>query len=699
MSGSWQFDSRDSAFAVTLRSSPYSTLTTLTIIINLLLVHVVAVVVMYIYDLATTGSVSYSDFLVTTDLVSQVSQTTQLRARLRAVLKENRAGTSSSKDVSGGNDISTSSSSGGGGSGGGGGAEGGGSGTMAVGNASDWLTIVKTIEEYLPHLLAVFNSVQTDDLILRYEPIFSWRTSISTTRFRGPQRVDLPGLHYELASTLITYALTLSNFAAATVAGLGGYERDRSTSAEQRKLKDDRLRWAADTLCRASGILLYLSQELLPKWRDYAGQVDGLPPDLTTEATLALSKVCLAEAQALAIRKLVSPWVGKAVDTVTPGPPLEKGHPSASLLAKLHLSVVEELESAVGLLRTVSDKGKRGKGKKGAEEMGLSANHEHDLARRVSATRDRGGDDEEEDDRDAMRAGGSSGGKGKKLFSKLKLGGSSSNKHTNDTHPSSPHARHSGPHDAAAHITTGGGSGIGGNSFYAAPTSTLDKDLDISSSLLKYLTFSSTFHRATAYKWLAIDKGEHSSSIGPAIAYLSLSHSLLSSSHVQSLASSLSNISISSSSSSSSFLPFKSKTKKAGGIIIDQELATVQHWLQAYRKLNDTVSFQPVPPTSEVTAKVPAGRAALGVKPFQLPVPVWGPGSDGYVGRAGDGGVGLALDQLHLLDSDHPARRNLVAIHTGAGRGEDEEGSAQTGRGGLGTQTNHTAYAGQGAYY
>ncbi len=53
-----------------------------------------------------------------------------------------------------------------------------------------------------------------------------------------------------------------------------------------------------DTLCRASGILLYLSQDFLPKWRDQVGRVDGLPLDLTTEATLALSKVCLAEAQA-----------------------------------------------------------------------------------------------------------------------------------------------------------------------------------------------------------------------------------------------------------------------------------------------------------------------------------------------------------------------------------------------------------------
>ncbi|GAC98026.1 hypothetical protein PHSY_005614 [Pseudozyma hubeiensis SY62] len=529
--------------------------------------------IMYIYDLPTTGTISFSDFLVTTDLVSQVSQTTQLRARLRAVLKENRAGTSSTavKDGSSSSDIRSTSSGGGSKKGDDAFSSVGGASAAAAagGNTSDWLTIVKTIEEYLPHMLAVFNCVQTDDLILRYEPVFSWRTSISGTRFRGPQRVDLSGLYYELASVLLTYALTLSNFAAATVASLGSFERDRSLSSDARKLKDDRLRWAADTLCRSAGILLYLSTDLLPKWSDQVGRVEGLPPDLTTEATLALSKVCLAEAQALAIRKLVSPSVGRAVDTVTPGPPLAKDHPSASLLAKLHLSVVEEMESAVGLLRTVGEKGKVKRGG-GGREMGLSANHEHDLARRVSASRDRRDDDNEDAAVDGKGEGK------KKFFSKFKIG--------KETQP-----KHSGPHDIHP-------------SNLNSSTNHLDPDLDISSNLLRYLSFSTTLHRSMAYKWLAIDHGESSSHFGTAIAYLSLSSSLLSSAPLKDA--SLANIV---SSSSSSLL----KSKKT---FVEQELATVDHWLGSYRKLNDTVAFQPVAGVEEVLAKVPMGRAALGVK-------------------------------------------------------------------------------------
>ncbi|SPO29669.1 uncharacterized protein UTRI_05491 [Ustilago trichophora] len=632
---------------------------------------------MYIYDLPTTGTISFTDFLVTTDLVSQVASTTQLRARLRAVLKENRAGTSSFVSKDDGGDQSSSAS-----------------GTAST---TDWMTIVKTIEEYLPHLLAVFNCVQTDDLILRYEPVFSWRTCVSSTRFRGPQRVDLAGLYYELASTLLTYALTLSNFASTTVSGLGSFERDARLSSEERKSRDDRLRWAADTLCRASGILLYLSQELLPRWRDQVGRVEGLPPDLTTEVTLGLSKVCLAEAQALAIRKLVSPSVGKAVDTVTPGPPLEKGHPSASLLAKLHLSVVEELESAVGLFKTVGEKGKvKGRRKGASGDAGLSANHEHELSRRISATRDHAFDnnDDEEDDDDDDNPGrnandGGVGSKTKGLFSKFKRKEATS-KHQHQHQQS----RISGPHDVSPSPSSFGGGPAGGNSFYAPPSSTtsiaggLDQNLEITSSLLKYLTFSSTFHRAMAYKWLGIDSGESTTSkIGSAIAFLTLSSTLLSSSSVKDLTSTLTNISI----SSSSLLPSsKTKTRQRGDkAVVEQELSTILHWLQSYRKLNDTVSFQPIPSSAEVTSKVPAGRAALGVKEFKLPTPKWGPGSQGYEGRGGGLTGALALDQLHLLDIDHPARKNLVALHQADRDGIDADFQGR----------NVAGYAGQGAYY
>jgi len=62
--------------------------------------------------------------------------------------------------------------------------------------------------------------------------------------------------------------------------------------------------------------------------------------------------MALADAQSLAIRKLLS----KAVfdSTVTPGPPLPKSHPSPALVAKLHLECSSLYGSALSLIRPSS---------------------------------------------------------------------------------------------------------------------------------------------------------------------------------------------------------------------------------------------------------------------------------------------------------------------------------------------------------
>ena len=62
--------------------------------------------------------------------------------------------------------------------------------------------------------------------------------------------------------------------------------------------------------------------------------------------------MALAEAQALAIRKLLSK---SAYDgTVTPGPPLPKSHPPPGLVAKLHLECASLFSSARSLVKTAS---------------------------------------------------------------------------------------------------------------------------------------------------------------------------------------------------------------------------------------------------------------------------------------------------------------------------------------------------------
>ena len=60
--------------------------------------------------------------------------------------------------------------------------------------------------------------------------------------------------------------------------------------------------------------------------------------------------MALAEAQALAIRKLLSKSAND--ETVTPGPPLPKSHPPPGLIAKLHLECATLFSSARSLVKT-----------------------------------------------------------------------------------------------------------------------------------------------------------------------------------------------------------------------------------------------------------------------------------------------------------------------------------------------------------
>lgn len=64
--------------------------------------------------------------------------------------------------------------------------------------------------------------------------------------------------------------------------------------------------------------------------------------------------MCLADANLLAIRRLLSRSLSVAHSTTTPGPPLPPGHPSPSLLAKLHLHVYTLYDEARTLVKTVS---------------------------------------------------------------------------------------------------------------------------------------------------------------------------------------------------------------------------------------------------------------------------------------------------------------------------------------------------------
>ncbi len=61
----------------------------------------------------------------------------------------------------------------------------------------------------------------------------------------------------------------------------------------------------------------------------------------------------MADAHALAVSKLLAPF-HQSITLRPPGPPLPKGHPSPSLLAKLYLHIASLYSSARSLVKTVS---------------------------------------------------------------------------------------------------------------------------------------------------------------------------------------------------------------------------------------------------------------------------------------------------------------------------------------------------------
>ncbi|KAG8692112.1 hypothetical protein FRC09_011452, partial [Ceratobasidium sp. 395] len=154
---------------------------------------------------------------------------------------------------------------------------------------------------------------------------------------------------------LLTTAYALSNLSAASVASLGTYERDRALPDSDRRAKDEKLTFAIKLLCRAAGVFTHVAQVVIPEWSKSPAAGSGArPPDLTKDIVSALAKLALADAQSLTVRKLLTR--SAAESALSPGPPLPKGHPAPSLVAKLTLHTASLYTSARSLADTASRK-------------------------------------------------------------------------------------------------------------------------------------------------------------------------------------------------------------------------------------------------------------------------------------------------------------------------------------------------------
>ncbi|KAG2148665.1 uncharacterized protein EDB93DRAFT_1084822 [Suillus bovinus] len=420
----------------------------------------------YLYELPTTGAISFGDFCIDTTAsnayASHIAEATQARANLRGVLKVSKRTDTDDKD---------------------------------------YLRLIKVLDDYLPYLHGIMTCVISGDIQLKSEPQFSWRTTLSAHLFHKSPRIALTSLHADLAFSLLTYAFALSNFARVTVASLGSYEHDRAISEIERKAKDEKLNFAVTMLCRASGIFTYVSEKVLSDW-DKAGEgASGRPPDLRKEVNAALAKMALADAQTLAIRKFLSK---SAYDnTISPGPPLPRSHPSIPLIYKFHLECMSLYSSARTLAMTP--------------------------------------------------------------------GSSSSNPESN---------------------------------------------AEVCVELRRYLADASAFHAALAHKWLGVDAGESGMQEkgGEAVAWL-----MWAKKELEDLKEGGLGIAVG-----------RDREKRGRKGRAADELESVCVFLKHYKKINDSLTFQPVPKQQELQARIPTGVLAVHARLYTLPSPAFGPGSVQY---------------------------------------------------------------------
>ncbi|KAK7310017.1 hypothetical protein RJT34_07206 [Clitoria ternatea] len=180
---------------------------------------------------------------------------------------------------------------------------------------------IHKIQQYLPLLENLFpyaDGTSTNNRMVQWTAALKirWSSALSTSsffNFMGPKFFQLDSLRFELGMTLFL---------------CGGILRERALEVLSADLVQ-----SATIFRQAAGIYHHLAHDVLPPLQP------ELPPEKPPEALAAVSTImsliCLAEAQAVTIRKAE-----------------EKGT-SSSLLAKLHHGVTLFLEEAIGVFHTV----------------------------------------------------------------------------------------------------------------------------------------------------------------------------------------------------------------------------------------------------------------------------------------------------------------------------------------------------------
>lgn len=217
----------------------------------------------YVFTLPTTGAFFYSSSLKANDQESSLlSQASNHRAQLRDVLK-----------------------------------------TLKRSTEKDILSVIKTIEDYLPFLFTIYaaewrgseGSVERESInrleeglstvvLLQHQKfVVDWRATFLDNIIPGKAfpRLDLDGIEYEVTFVLLTYAYALFNYA-------------HIQSAASQK--------AVELLTKAAGVFAYQNASILSQ--DSANKPSKQCPELYPQFTACLTSMTMGQAQLCALRQL-----------------------------------------------------------------------------------------------------------------------------------------------------------------------------------------------------------------------------------------------------------------------------------------------------------------------------------------------------------------------------------------------------------
>jgi len=176
--------------------------------------------------------------------------------------------------------------------------------------------VVTESQKYLPliHQILLTCKVQPEVARLDERLLFEWTSGVE----KDLKAFSSEALMYDMVMCMACEAM-----------GRAGSATDASMAGEFAAASRD--------YAKAAGIFSHLAEEALPQWIARGTDVsdEHLPTEATVGACKAFSKLCLAEGQQMAVASVL----------------IKPGTPNYKLVAKLCLSISQQLEEFIGIMR------------------------------------------------------------------------------------------------------------------------------------------------------------------------------------------------------------------------------------------------------------------------------------------------------------------------------------------------------------